>query len=215
MLHIANHWRKVFIPVLLCLLLTITACTPKASSPYSEIQKETSRRGAPAAVAKTAEQGATFNQFFPNGTRGYEVIPTQEKKGFAEYKVLKDGKTVAMLSISDTSSIPAATAKYRSSDLKIANYPAADQGTNATGLLINDRYQIKVLSRDSSFTRDDRIAWLQKFDLRGLAKLKSASSVTAVPALPTSPTAQPAPGTRKPVLQPAPKIKQPVLQPAA
>lgn len=208
----ATHWQKVLISLLLGLLLTVTACS-KAPSPYADIQKETTRRGAPAAVAKTAEQGATFNRFFPDGTRGYEVIPTQEKKGFAEYKVLQDGKTVAMLSISDTISLPSAVAKYRLSDFKVANYPAVDQGTTATGLLVNDRYQVKVLSRDPSFSRDDRLAWLQKFDLRGIAKLEGAPAVTKAPSTvaPSLPAASKAPA----VPAPAPRAKPPVLQPAA
>lgn len=171
------RWLRVFAPILLSLLLFITACS-SAPSRYSQVQKDTTRRGAPSAVVKTAEKGGTFNQFFPDPTRAYEVVPTQEKKGFAEYKLIKDGKTVAMLSISDTSSLPTAAAKYKNSSEAVAGYPAVDQGTTATGLLVNDRYQVKVLSRDPAFTKEDRVAWLQKFDLRGLAKLEGAA-VTA------------------------------------
>jgi hypothetical protein len=171
------RWLRVFTPILLSLLLFITACSSTPSR-YSQVQKDTTRRGAPSAVVKTAEKGGTFNQFFPDPTRSYEVVPAQEKKGFAEYKLIKDGKTVAMLSISDTSSLPTAAAKYQNSAETVAGYPAVDQGTTATGLLVNDRYQVKVLSRDPAFTKEDRVAWLQKFDLRGLAKLEGAT-VTA------------------------------------
>lgn len=177
------NWRKAIAPLLLSIVLFLTSCATQTPSRFDQAQKESTRRGAPAAVAKTAEQGSTFNQFFPSGPRGYEVIPTQEKKGFAEYKVLKDGVTLAMLSISDTSSVPSAAAKYQLSTFQVGNYPAVDQGTTATGLLINDRYQVKVLSRDPSFTREDRIDWLQKFDLRGLAKLEPAVTAKA-PLLP-------------------------------
>lgn len=195
----SSRWRQVFVSVCLCVLLLVTACSPQPQSRYAEAQKETTQRGATPAVAKKAEQGATFNKFFPDGVKGYEVIPTQEKKGFAEYKVLKDGKPVAMLSISDTTSVPAAAAKYQTATDKIAGYPTVDQGTTATGLLVNNRYQVKVLSRDASFTKDDRVAWLQKFDLKGLAKLKPAiapSMTTKAPSLP-----QTAP---RPVLAPQP-----------
>lgn len=175
---IPPRWLKIFAPILLSLVLFVTACTPNTSSRYSQVQKETSRRGAPTAVAKKAEQGSTFNKFFPSSTGTYEVVPAQEKQGFAEYKLNKDGKTVAMLTINDTTSIPTAAVKYRNSTEKIAKYPAVDQGTTATGILVNDRYQVKVLSRDASFTKDDRVDWIQKFDLRGLSRLRPAATAS-------------------------------------
>ncbi len=188
-----NRWRRWLAPLCLSLLLFVTACTPATQSRYAEVQKETTQRGATPAVAKKAEQGAKFNKFFPDGVKGYEVIPAQEKKGFAEYKVNQDGKNVAVLSISDTTSLPTAAIKYKSATDKIAGYPAVDQGTTATGILVNDRYQVKVLSRDPSFSRDDRVAWLQKFDLKGLAKLKPAIAPSVTTNAPL----------KAPVLQPA------------
>jgi hypothetical protein len=182
---IPSHWRKALLPLLLCVFLTVTACS-KTPSPYAKVQQETSRRGAPAAVVKSSEQGATFNQFFPVA-KGYDVIPAQEKKGFAEYKVTKEGKTLAMLSISDTLNVPGSAAKYQSSTSKVGNYPSIEQGTTATGILVNGRYQVKVLSRDPAFVRSDRVDWLQKFDLQGLAKLKGAPT-TASAKLPAATT---------------------------
>ena len=173
-----SHWQRILAPLCLSLLLFITACTPTTSR-YDQVQQETTQRGAAPAVAKQAEQGATFNRFFPDGVKGYEVIPAQEKKGFAEYKVNQDGKTVAVLSISDTTSLPSAAAKYQAATAAIAGYPTVEQGSTGTGILVSDRYQVKVLSRDPSFTRDDRVAWLQKFDLKGLAKLKPAIAPSA------------------------------------
>ncbi len=194
---ILTHWRKALVPFLLCIFLTVTACSAKAPSPYAQVQKETSRRGAPSAVVKASEQGATFNQFFPSA-RGYDVIPAQEKKGFAEYKVTKDGKTLAMLSISDTLNVPGSAAKYQASISKVGNYPSVEQGTTATGILVNDRYQVKVLSRDPDFVQADRVAWLQKFDLQGLAKLKGVPAaasaklpVSTAPKAPLLPSQQP------------------------
>ncbi|WAL61460.1 hypothetical protein [Thermocoleostomius sinensis] len=183
---ISDRWLRVLAPIFLSLLIFVSACAPKQTSRYSDIQKETTRRGAPSAVVKTAEQGGTFNKFFPGSMGSYEVVPAQEKKGFAEYKINQDGKTVAMLTINDTLSLPSAAAKYKTSTEKVAGYPAVDQGTTATGILVNDRYQVKVLSRDASFTREDRVAWLQKFDLKGLAKLESApASTTATTSKPS------------------------------
>jgi hypothetical protein len=171
------RWIKAFAPVLLSLLLFITACS-KAPSRYAEVQKETTGRGAQTAVVKASEQGSTFNKFFPDSAGTYDVVPAQEKKGFAEYKLNKDGKTLAMLSVSDTSNLPTAAVKYQSSTESVAGYPSVNQGTTATGLLVNNRYQVKVLSRDPAFTQADRVAWLQKFDLKGLAKLKGAEMAT-------------------------------------
>ncbi len=170
-----SRWPNVLIALCLSFLLIfgMAACA-KAPSPYDQVQKETTGFRAQKAVDKKATQGAKFNKFFPSGVRGYEIIPTQEKKGFAEYKVNKDGKTVAMLSISDTTSVPTAAAKFDSATEKVAGYPSVEQGSSMTSILVSDRYQVKVLSRDITFTKEDRVAWLQKFNLRGLASLEAS-----------------------------------------
>lgn len=172
---IASRWLRRIAPYFLCLALIISACTA-APSKYDQVQEETTGRDAPAAVAKEAQKGGTFNQFFPPSGDGYEVVPAQEKKGFAEYKLKQGGETLAMLTINDTVSVPAAAAKYQNSGETLAGYPLVDQGQTASGLLVNGRYQVKVLSRDPDFSRDQRLDWLQKFDLEGIAQLESAQS---------------------------------------
>jgi hypothetical protein len=169
---ISLRWRRLFAPLLLSLLLLVTACSPSAPSRYEQTQQETTQRNAPGAVAQDATQGASFNQFFPRSVSGYEIVPAQEKKGFAEYKVNRGGKNVAMLSISDTTGVAGAASKFQGSTTKIAGYPAVEQGQNITAVLVDERYQVKVQSRDPSFTKADRAAWMQKFDLRGLANLQ-------------------------------------------
>ena len=154
------------------LLLLTTACTTTAPSQYDAIQQETTGAQSTAAVDRQAKKGGSFNQFFPNSQGGYEVVPSQEKDGFAEYKLKQDGKTLAMLAIGDTISLPAAAAKYDDATNEIAGFPAVNQGTTATGILVADRYQVKVLSRDPEFTQADREAWLERFDLGGLARLQ-------------------------------------------
>lgn len=133
-----------------------------------------------------------------------------------------------MLTINDTVSLPAAAEKYASSSSTIAGYPAVDQGTTATGLLVNSRYQVKVLSRDPSFTQADRVAWLQKFDLQGLAQLQgvTAQAKPRSPAAmqPTSPAVKttsrgtvPKKGMAEKVTQPTlklPRVDLPHLSPA-
>ena len=124
------------------------------------------------AVAKDATKGGEFNKFFPKGQNGYERVYTQEKKGFAEAKLKKDGKELAMLAVTDTKSLPAAAAKFANAKASIAGYPSVDMGTPHTSVLVNDRYQVKVISKAPTFGKDARAEWIQKFDLTGLSKLK-------------------------------------------
>lgn len=156
----------------LSLLLFLTACTSPAPSQYDRVQEETTGARATQAIDSEAQSGGSFNQFFPASEGDYEVVPSQEKDGFAEYKLKQDGKTLAMLAISDTISLPAAAAKYSDATDRVAGYPAVNQGTTATGVLVADRYQVKVLSRDPEFTQADREIWLERFDLNGLAQLQ-------------------------------------------
>lgn len=168
--------RRLLAACFLGLTLLLGACTAvDTPSRFSQVQEETSGKQAPPAVAQAAEQGASFNRFFPKAVAGYDgfqVVPAQEKKGFAEYKVNNAGQNVAVLSINDTLSNPTAAEKYKSSTKAIAGFPSVTIGSNGTGLLVSDRYQVKVQSRAESFTAEDREAWLTKFDLRGLANLK-------------------------------------------
>ena len=183
---------KRLVPLVFILVITLTACS-SAPSKYDQVQDDTTGSTAPAAVDKTAEKGGTFNQFFPEAEGDYAVVPSQEKQGFAEYKLKRDGETVAMLTINDTISLPAAAAKYENATTMVAGFPSVVQGSTATGLLVNDRYQVKVLSRDASFTEADRAAWLEKFDLQGLAQLEADTKAfrkaqkTAAPAIRITP----------------------------
>ncbi len=166
-----KNLRSILAAFALGLLLLVTACA-EAPSRWDQAQQESTQRNATPAVAKDATQGSSFNRFFPDPGNGYERIYTQEKKGFAEAKLKKDGKDMAMLAISDTTSTPSAAEKFKSSQKRIGGYPAVDQGSTATAVLVGDRYQVKVLSRDPAFTASDREAWLQRFDLRGLSQVQ-------------------------------------------
>ncbi|MBF2028354.1 MAG: hypothetical protein IGS48_16570 [Oscillatoriales cyanobacterium C42_A2020_001] len=163
--------RKVFVPVVVSLSLMTVACAPEPPSRYDQVQKETSQKGS-SAVSKEAINGSKLNRYFPKSGSGFAVVPSQEKKGFAEHKVSRGGKNVAVLSINDTISNPSAAEKYQQSSVKIGGFPAVEQGQNGTGVLVGDRFQVKAQSRDPSFTKQDRAAWIQKFDLNGLSTLK-------------------------------------------
>ncbi|WP_108935731.1 hypothetical protein [Microcystis sp. 0824] len=164
------RFGKILIAGVLATLLLVTSCA-KAPSQFDQAQQESTARGA-AAVVKESTSGGSFNQFFPPSGGGYERVYTQEKKGFAEAKLKQEGKVVAMLAISDISNNPAAANKFQDSQTTIKGFPSVKQGATATAVLVNNRYQVKVLSREPDFTASDRQAWLAKFDLDGLAKLK-------------------------------------------
>lgn len=161
--------RKILAPLLLSFLLLITSCAAQAPSRFDQAQQESTQKKSGQAVVKTATQGAEFNKFFPKGGSGYERVFTQEKKGFAQANLKQNGKEVATLSISDTKSTPATAAKYKQSTKQVAGYPAATVGTMQTSVLVNDRYQVTVRSKEAGF---DREAWIKKFDLNGLSKLQ-------------------------------------------
>ena len=163
---------KILPALLLSVLLLTTACTPDEPGRFDQVQQESTQQKRGQAVVETATQGGEFNKFFPPAGDGYQRVFTQEKKGFAEAKLKKDGKDLAMLAISDTSSTPATAASYSNSTKEIAGYPAREIGNTQTAVLVNNRYQVKVLSRDPSFTASDRAEWIEKFNLDGLATLK-------------------------------------------
>ncbi|GAC1355366.1 MAG: hypothetical protein NVSMB47_08810 [Polyangiales bacterium] len=114
--------------------------------------------------------GSAFNKFFPaDGAEGMQRVYTQEKEGFAEAKLQKDGKDVATLSISDTLNNADAKTKFASATEKVGAHPYMTVGKNQSTALVADRYQVKV----SSQTLDEptRKAWISRFDLSGLSSL--------------------------------------------
>ncbi|MGM3306402.1 hypothetical protein ACSQ6I_10530 [Anabaena sp. WFMT] len=163
--------RRILASLLLSVLLLTTACSTKAPTRFDQVQQESTKQKSGQAVVKNATQGSKLNTFFPKGGDGYDRVYTQEKKGFSEANLKKDGKVVAQLAISDTSSTPATASKYANSTKKIDGYPAVEQGKTQTSVLVG-KYQVKVISKDPLFTASDRSEWIEKFNLDGLAKLK-------------------------------------------
>jgi hypothetical protein len=165
--------RRILAALLLSVLLitSTTACAQKAPSRFDNAQQESSRQRSGQAVAKNATQGSEFNKLFPADGGGYNRVFTQEKKGFSEANLKKGGKVVAQLAISDTTSTPATAKSYSNSTKKVAGYPAKTLGKTKTSILVG-KYQVSAISKDPSFTESDREAWLQKFNLAGLSRLK-------------------------------------------
>lgn len=120
--------------------------------------------------APPVKEAGSFNKFFPeDGVEGMKRIYTQEKTGFAEAKLQKDGKDVAVLSISDASGDTEALKKFEGAEGKIQGYPLVTVGKNQSALLVKGRYQVKVSSQQ--LDADARKAWLEKFNLSGLSSL--------------------------------------------
>lgn len=122
------------------------------------------------AAAAPKVEGGKLNAFFPaDGTDGYGRVFTQEKDGFVEAKLKKDGQDAATLSISDASSDEAVKAKFASAPDKVGDHPLVTVGKNQSAALVNGKFQIKVSS--PSLDADARKALLAKFDLAGLARM--------------------------------------------
>jgi hypothetical protein len=151
------------------LALAAAGCSQPEPTRWDEAQQQS--RGQPA-VAREAEKGSSFNRFFPQVAGEYDLVYKQEKQGFAQASLKRGGKDVATLSISDTTSNPDAAAKYRTSSEMLESYPLAAIGSQGTGVLVADRFQVQVRSVDPSFSESDRKEWLGKFDLQGLAQLQ-------------------------------------------
>ncbi len=157
---------------LACLLIILPACGDNTPSRFEGAQQESIDAGSRnTAVSKDAVKGAGFNQFFPVSEGGYERVFTQEKDGFVEAVLKESGENVALLTVFDTVSNPSAKDDFADSQGEINGYPLAQKGSQATALLVADRYQVSVRSSNDSFTVNDREVWLSKFDLNGLANL--------------------------------------------
>lgn len=122
---------------------------------------------APIVSVGPVTEGSNFNAAFPpDGVDGYKRVFTQEKDGFAEAKLQKDGKDVATLSIADTNANADAKSKFDGAKDKLGDWPMTTVGKNQTTVLVKDRYQVKVSS--TTLDHDARKKLLEKFDLKRL-----------------------------------------------
>ncbi|MCL2930016.1 MAG: hypothetical protein O4861_19840 [Trichodesmium sp. St16_bin4-tuft] len=162
--------RRLLAPILLCLLLFTSACGgAKQPSRFDQAQQQ-SKTERPSKAKQVS--GGSLNKYFPSSSGEYKLNYAQEKKGFAQASLKKDDKEVAVMSINDISASSTAAKKFQDSSQKIGGYPAVEQGTKTTAVLVDNRFQVKAQSKDPSFTANDREAWLKKFNLSGLASLK-------------------------------------------
>lgn len=122
---------------------------------------------APIASVGPVAAGSQLNAAFPpDGVDGHKRVFTQEKDGFAEAKLQKDGKEVATLSISDTNANADAKEKFKDAKEKLGEWPMMTVGKNQTTVLVKERWQVKVSSQ--TLDHEARKKLLDKFDLKKL-----------------------------------------------
>ena len=154
----------------LSLMLLVGAGCEKAPSRWDTAQAQT--EGKKTSVAEGAVDGATFNQFFPKQGDGYDIVFKQEKTGFAQASLQQGGKELALFSIFDTESNPEARTKFDGVTDKIAGSPIVTEEAKSLSALVGQRFQVQVRSVDPGFGESDRKAWLEKFDLKGIAEIE-------------------------------------------
>ena len=157
--------RLLFLILLLVALVAGCKDTPK-STRWDDAAAAAST---PAPITSTGPvtKGASFNAAFPaDGVDGYKRVFTQEKEGFAEAKLQKDGKDVATLSIADTNANADAKSKFADAKEKLGEWPMMTVGKNQTTVLVKDRYQVKVSSQ--TLDHEARKKLLGDFDLKRL-----------------------------------------------
>lgn len=149
--------------------------------------------------------GTAFNRLFPPPGPGEKLIFTQEKRGFSEAKLKQGDLTTALLAISDTVTAPEAREKFVSSRERLQGWPLAEQGGQASALLVANRFQVKVIGQGIGLDvqqRHDLLGAFRLQELAALAPVHKASRATL------------APGKQAP-LSPALPVPAPELEPAA
>lgn len=126
---------------------------------------QVSPSGAPGAPAI---QAGVLPKYFPKDENlpGYKRVHSADKEGYAEAKLQKDGKEIAILSIADAEKLAYAKAKFDTATDKLDGYPLMTVGNNQTTILVKGRFQVKVSS--PTLDNDARKGILSKFDLKGL-----------------------------------------------
>ncbi len=166
---ILSSSRKIVLSVMLTLLLLVSACGSSEPTRWDNAQQESTSQPRNDAVQQQTK-GGEFNKFFPQVSGEYNLVYSQEKKGFAQAKLKQGGEDVATLSITDTLDTPDTAKKFEGSTKQISGYPAKEEGKSMTSVLVGGRYQVKV--RSTSLSPSDREQWISQFNLSGLSRVK-------------------------------------------
>jgi hypothetical protein len=162
--------RTILLAVLALSSALATACSKKSPPPPTAAVDAAAPVATLTTDAGTGEAGAAtaLKDYFPqDGAGGYKrVIHSTTRDGYVEAALEKDGKEVAILSISDAERMAYVKAKFESATEKLQGYPLLTSGKDLSTILVKDRFQIKVLSK--TLDADARKAILATFDLKGL-----------------------------------------------
>lgn len=167
--------RKTAPRVLLAAIAIVGGFTLACSGAVEPTQwddvAEQIEEGAAAEPIGAIVDGSAFNAMLPDdGHDGTSRVFTQEKSGYAEAEYKRDGKTLVTVSISDTRDNPSAREKFAGAAEQVAGYPAVEKGSNASMVLVADRFQVRASSPDLSHA--DRLAWLGAAHISQLATLQ-------------------------------------------
>jgi hypothetical protein len=123
---------------------------------------------APPGASSLAPMTTGFlTKFFPkDGDGGYKRVLSGEKQGYAEAKLEKDGKEVALVSITDATRLAYTKQRFETSTEKIGDLPVLRVNDEETSALVNNRFYVKVYS--TKLDHEARKAILASFDLKSL-----------------------------------------------
>lgn len=166
--------RVLFLSACLVLLALPLASGCKKDEPKSTRWDDAAAAIASAPPADLDAAGAvapipagSLNKYFPkDGDGGYKRVFAADKEGYAEAKLQKDGKEVAIVSIADAERLAYAKAKFDGSTEKLDGFPVMAVGKNQSTVLVKNRFQVKVSSQ--TLDHEARKAILAMFDLKGL-----------------------------------------------
>lgn len=114
-------------------------------------------------------EGKKLNAFFPEKLLEAERTFTTEKDGYVEAKYAKEGAELFTLTIADISDNADSKVKFTKSTERASQFPVATFGKKQTMALVQDRYQVKIIS--DTLAHEQRKALLEQLDLNGIAAL--------------------------------------------
>jgi hypothetical protein len=167
-------YKKIIFSILLLGVIALVVVKTFNSTSDNKVSSKPDNRvnTKPDKPNSDVSDGSRLNRFFPKASGQYDLVFSQEKTGFASANLKSGGKTVALLSITDTNKNPEARDKYDDSEKKVDGYPAVKKGKKGISILVGNRYQVSISAKDDAFSGSDAAKWLRNFDLSGLEKLK-------------------------------------------
>jgi len=141
-----------------------------AAAKSAEKKADAPKDSASAVPPPEKKETGAFNKFFPaDGTDGAKRVFSADKEGYAEAKLTKDGKEVALLTVTDLNGKDDEKKKFDAAKEKVNGNPVATFGKNKTMVLVKSRYQIAASSQ--TLDHEARKGLISKFDLNGISAL--------------------------------------------